>query len=212
VERTVVGVVADVRYHALGEVQFDIYDPAMQVGRPIDNVVVRAHGDARATAAMVRGVARSLDANAIVDEITTMDDVVERAEAPWRLATWMFVLFAGLAFGLSALGLFSLVALEVAYRRREFAIRLALGSPARAIVTGVMARAAWRAAAGLGIGFAAAFVASRGLRSLLFGVAPGDAATYAGVLAIVLVAVAVAAWVPARRALLRDPHAVLRES
>jgi putative ABC transport system permease protein len=50
VERTVVGVVADVRYHALGEVQLDVYDPAMQVGRSIDNVVVRMHGDARGAA------------------------------------------------------------------------------------------------------------------------------------------------------------------
>ena len=211
VERTVVGVVADVRYHALGEVQFDIYDPAMQVGRPIDNVVVRTRGDAGPAVDMVRRVARSLDANAIVDEITTMDDVVEQAEAPWRLATWMFVLFAGLAFGLSALGLFSLVALEVAYRRREFAIRLALGSPGRSIVSGVLLRAAWLAAAGLAIGFGAALVTSRALRSLLFGIAPLDAATYAAVLTIVLVAVGIAAWVPARRALLSDPHAVLRE-
>jgi putative ABC transport system permease protein len=161
---------------------------------------------------MVRTVARSLDANAIVDEVTTMDEVVGRAEAPWRLATWMFVLFAALAFGLSALGLFSLVALEVAYRRREFAIRLALGSPAGSIVKSVLRRAWWRAAAGLGIGFAVAFVASRTLRGLLFGIAPEDAATYVSVLAIVLVAVAIAAWLPARRALVNDPHAVLRES
>jgi predicted permease len=211
VERTVVGVVADVRYHALGEVQLDVYDPAMQVGRSIDNVVVRTRGDARQTADMVRGVARSLDPNAIVDEVTTMDAVVGRAQAPWRMATWMFVLFGGLAFGLSALGLFSLVALDVAYRRREFAIRLALGSPAASIVKGVLARAAWRVAAGLAIGFGVALAASRALRSVLFGIAPDDAATYASVLAIVLLAVTIAAWLPARRALVNDPHAVLRE-
>ena len=211
VERIVVGVVADVRYHALGEIQYDIYDPAAQVRRGIDNVVIRTHADARTTATMVRGIARSLDAAAIVDEVTTMDAVVGRAQAPWRLATWMFVLFGALAFGLSALGLFSLVALEVAYRRREFAIRLALGSPGASIVKGVMMRAWRRAAAGLAIGFAVAIAASRALRSLLFGIAPLDTATYAAVLAIVLVAVGIAAWVPARRALLSDPHAVLRE-
>ena len=103
------------------------------------------------------------------------------------------------------------VALEVAYRRREFAIRLALGSPGRSIVNGVLLRAGWLAAAGLVIGFGAALATSRALRSLLFGIAPLDAATYAAVLAIVLVAVGIAAWVPARRALLSDPHAVLRE-
>jgi len=141
-----------------------------------------------------------------------MDAVVGRAQAPWRLATWMFVLFGALAFGLSALGLFSLVALEVAYRRREFAIRLALGSPPRAILEGVLLRAGRRVAAGLVVGFAVALVASRALRSLLFGIAPLDAPTYGIVFTIVLVAVAIAAWLPARRALVSDPHAVLRES
>ena len=85
--RTVVGVVADVRYHALGEVQFDVYDPAMQTDRPIGNVVVRTRAGARATADVVRAAARALDATAIVDEVTTMAEVVGRAEAPWRLAT-----------------------------------------------------------------------------------------------------------------------------
>jgi len=210
-ERTIVGVVADVRYHALGEVSLDIYDPALQVDNDTDNVVVRSAAEPGAIAAMVRRIARELDPNATVDQVTTMDDVVGRAQAPWRLTTWMFVLFAGLAFALSALGLFSLVALDVAYRRREFAIRLALGSPGRTIVRGVLLRAAWRAGTGLVIGFAVAFAASRALRSLLFGVAPDDAVTYAAVLTIVLAAVAIAAWLPARHALVKDPHAVLRE-
>jgi putative ABC transport system permease protein len=210
--RTIVGVVADVRYHDLGAGQLDIYDPALQVGRPADNVVIRTTGEPGAVANAVRAIARESDPQVIVDEVTSMDAVVGRAEAPWRLATWMFVLFGVLAFGLSALGLFSLVALEVAYRRREFAIRLALGSPPRAILEGVLLRAGWRVAAGLVVGFAVALVASRALRSLLFGIAPLDAPTYAIVFAIVLVAVAIAAWLPARRALVSDPHAVLRES
>ena len=209
--RTVVGVVSDVRYHDIGETQLDIYDPALQVGLAATNVVVRASADPRGLAGMVRAIARELDSASIVDEITTMDAVVRRAEAPWRLATWMFVLFASLAFALAALGLFSLVALEVAYRRREIAIRLALGSPRAAILRAVLVRAAWRVAAGVGFGLFVALAASRGLRSLLFEVAPVDGATYALVLALVLVVVTVAAYVPARRALENDPHAVLRQ-
>ena len=210
--RTVVGVVSDVRYHDIGETQLDVYDPALQVGLAASNVVVRTAGDPRAFGGMVRGIARELDGTAIVDEITTMDAVVGRAEAPWRLATWMFVLFAGLAFGLAALGLFSLVALEVAYRRREFAIRIALGAPGGAILRAVLARAGRRVAAGIAAGLLFALAASRGVRSLLFGVAPLDAATYAVVLALVLVVVVLAAYLPARRALATDPHAVLREA
>lgn len=209
--RTVVGVVSDVRYHDIGETQLDVYDPAMQVGLDASNVVVRTSGDPRAVAAMVRGIARELDGGAIVDEITTMDAVVGRAQAPWRLATWLFVLFAALAFGLAALGLFSLVALEVAYRRREFAIRTALGSPRGAILRTVLLRAGWRVAAGIAAGLFVAVTASRGMRSLLFGVAPMDTATYAFVLALVLIVVTVAAYLPARRALVDDPHTVLRQ-
>ncbi len=88
---------------------------------------------------------------------------------------WMFVLFAALAFGLAALGLFSLVALDVAHRGREFAIRLALGASRGAILRGVLVRAGRRVAAGLALGLGAAVVASRAMRSLLFGVAPDDA-------------------------------------
>jgi predicted permease len=210
--RTVIGVVADVRYHSLGEVQLDIYDPARQVAQPATSVVVRTALPPAAIASTIRGIARTTDPTAIVDEVTTMTAVVNRAQAPWRLATWMFVMFGVLAFGLSALGVFSLVALEVAYRRREFAIRLALGSAPRAIVRGVLVRASRSAAAGLGIGLAVALATSRALRSLLFGVAPEDVTTYLVVCVIVIAAVTIAAWLPAQRALSSDPHAVLRES
>jgi predicted permease len=209
--RTIVGVVSDVRYHAIGEVQLDIYDPALQVGVGADNVVLRTAGDPRRVLAGVRSIARDLDSASVVDGVTTMDAVVGRAEAPWRLTMWMFVLFASLAFGLAALGLFSLVALEVAHRRREFAIRLALGASGAMILRGVMRRAGVRVATGLAVGFGAAFAASRAMRSLLFGVAPDDAGTYAAVLMVVLTVVAIAAYLPARRAVGADPHAILRQ-
>ena len=211
VQRTVVGVVSDVRYHGLGEVQLDIYDPALQVAPPADNVIVRASGDARELAGRVRGLARELDAASVIDDVTTMDAVVARAEAPWRLTMWMFVIFAALAFGLAALGLFSLVALDVTQRRREFAIRLALGAPHAAILRAVLARSGWRIAAGVAAGLCVAVAAGRGMRSLLFGIAPADAVTYAAVLTLVVFVVTIAAYVPARRALHDDPQAVLRQ-
>jgi putative ABC transport system permease protein len=209
--RTVVGVVSDVRYRGLDEVQLDIYDPAMQVGRPADNVVVRTAGDPLMLAGNIRSLARARDATATIDEVTTMEAVVSRAEAPWRLTMWMFVLFATLAFGLAALGLFSLVALDVTHRGREFAIRFALGAPRTAILSGVLMRAAWRVSIGLVVGLLASVAASRAMNALLFEIAPTDGPTYAGVLAIVLLAVGLAAYVPARRAGRVDPHALLRQ-
>ena len=210
--RTVVGVVSDVRYRGLDQVQLDVYDPALQVGVPADNVVIRTSGDPLALAGNLRAIARQLNPGVIVDGMTTLDAVVRRAEAPWRLTTWMFVLFAALAFGLAALGLFSLVALDVVYRQREFAIRLALGATPEAILRGVFRRTAWLVGAGLAIGIAWAVAAARALRGLLFAVAPGDVLTFASVLFVVLIAVTVAAYLPARRAASADPHGVLRES
>ena len=134
-----------------------------------------------------------------------------RAEAPRRLTMWMFVLFAALAFALAALGLFSVVALDVTSRAREFAIRMALGASRQTIVAGVLARAGRRVALGLVLGFGAAVAGGRAMRGLLFGVAPGDAATYLAVLVVVLAAVACAAYVPARRAGRAEPQALLRQ-
>ncbi len=209
--RTVVGVVSDVRYRGLQEVQLDVYDAALQTGRPADNILVRTSGDPMVVAPALRSIARELDPGSIVDSVTTLDAVVERAEAPWRLTMWMFVLFAALAFTLAGLGLFALVALDVAQRQREFAIRLALGATRQAILNGVIGRAGWRVGTGALLGVATAFAASRALRGLLFGVAPDDALTYALVLTLLLVAAAVAAIVPARRAARVDPQALLRQ-
>jgi putative ABC transport system permease protein len=83
--RSVVGVVSDVRYRDIEETQLDIYDAALQTGRAADNIVVRTSGDPLALTAGVRAAARSLDPAAIVDDLTTLDAVVQRAEAPRRL-------------------------------------------------------------------------------------------------------------------------------
>jgi predicted permease len=208
--RTVVGVVSDVRYRGLHETQLDVYDAAMQTGRPADNILVRTTVDPLAVTWAIRSIARELDATAIVDEITTLDAVVARAEAPWRLSMWLFGLFAGLAFGLSSVGLFALVALDVAQRQREFAIRAALGATRRAIVGGVLVRAGRRVAAGAAVGLVAAFAASRSLRGMLFGVEPADAWTYVVALALLFSATAIAAFLPARRAGRIDPQALLK--
>jgi predicted permease len=209
--RTVVGVVSDVRYRGLQEVQLDVYDAALQTGQPADNIVVRTTLDPTGVASAIRSIARELDASAIVDDITTLEAVVSRAEAPWRLTMWLFVLFAGLAFVLSALGLFALVALDVARRQREFAIRTALGASREVILRGVLVRAGWRVAAGTVLGVVVALGAGRALQGLLYGVAPVDAATYAIALSLLFAATAIAAFVPARRIGRIEPQALLRQ-
>ena len=208
--RTVVGVVSDVRYRGIDEVQLDIYDPARQVGMPARTIMVRAQGDPAALVAPIRARVREMDPRAAIEDVTTMDAVVARASAPWRMSMWLFVLFAGIAFFLAAVGLFSLVSLDVAERRRELALRLALGASKPAVVRSVLIGAAWKVAAGLTAGLVTAFAATRSMRALLYGVAPDDPATYAAVIALVTVVVAVATWSPARRAARTDPMSLLR--
>jgi putative ABC transport system permease protein len=173
--------------------------------------MVRSSGDPLALAAAVRAQARALDPHALVSGITTMDAIVGRAMAPWRFAVWMFVLFAALAFLLATGGLFSLVALSVALRSREFAVRIALGAGASSITGRVLLEAGRRALLGTALGLAAAGAGSRWLASLLFEVAPIDVPTYAGAVAIVFAATLAAGLLPARSATRLDPMVLLRE-
>jgi putative ABC transport system permease protein len=215
--RTIVGVVGSVRYKGLHEVPLDLYDPPSQttVGT-VTSVVVRLKpGDERnalAVASAVQTQARQRDPNVLVSGIMMLDDVVNKEFAPWRFSAWVFAMFAALAFALSMLGLFSVVSLDVANRRREFAIRMALGATGRHIVGGVFRSAGWRAAIGVSGGLLAAMLAARSLEGLLFEVPVLDAITYGTVVILVALVVMLASYLPARRAAAaaENPLALLR--
>jgi putative ABC transport system permease protein len=209
--RTVVGVVADVRYRGLDEVQLDIYDPALQVARTATNLVVRTTGAPLAAVGAIQAQARQLDPAVVVEDVAPLAAVVDRAMAPWRLTMWMFALFAAVAFGLALVGIVSVVALDVSARRREFAIRLALGATRAAVLRSVLGRTAWRVAAGVALGMSAAAGATRVMRSVLFGVPALDPVTYGAVLVGVVALAALAAYLPGRRATRTEVSALLRD-
>ena len=212
--RTVIGVVGNVSYRGLEEKQLDFYDaPAQTISRATSIVVKLRRGEeqkALALASAIQARARQSDPTAIVSGIAMLDSVVDREMAPWRFSAWVFALFAGLAFALSMLGLFSLVSLDVANRRQEFAIRMAMGATHGHIVVGVFRSAGVRAAVGIAIGLTVAAVATRSLESQLFGVGLTDRLTYGAVIALVLAVVAIASYLPARRATDASPMALLR--
>jgi len=208
--RTVVGVVDDVSYRGLDDVRLDVYDAAGQAATDATDIVVRTSGDPMRAAAMVQAEARRMDPRAVIDRVTTMQAVVDRETAPWRFSVWVLALFGAIAFVLAGLGLFGLVSLDVAERSREFAIRMALGAQRADVIRSALTVAASRVAAGLVLGLCAAAATARGIRAMLFGVTALDAASYAAGIALVVIVVAVASFVPARRAAAIEPLALLR--
>ena len=208
--RMVVGVVDDVRYRGVTDVRLDVYDPALQAWMVADDLVIRTTSDPLSVAASIQATARALDPRVVVDRISTMDAAVSRATAPWRLGAGMLALFAAVASVLAAVGLFSVVSLTVASRRHEFAIRLALGAEPRRVLRHVMTSTAAWIGGGVIIGIALAIGGARAIRSLLFEIDPVDGPTYASVIVCLLIVVAVASYIPARRAAKIDPIVTLR--
>jgi ABC-type antimicrobial peptide transport system permease subunit len=139
-----------------------------------------------------------------------MDDVLAKSVAPRRTNTMLIALFGGLALILSAFGVYAVVSYSVAQRAREFGIRTALGAERRdilALVGGDMTRLI---AIGLIIGMIGAWMMSRVLASLLYGVDTHDFATYAMVPLILLLPAAIATLIPTLRAMRVSPTEVMR--
>ena len=209
--RTVVGVVADVRYRGLNDVRFDVYDAALQAATGATDLVIRTAGDQAGLIAAVQAEARRLDPQVVIDRVTTMDAIVGKETAPWRFTVWVLGLFGVLAFVLAGLGLFGLVSLDVAERRREFAIRLALGAQRGDVIGAALSVAGWRVAAGVLLGLLGAAGAARAIRAMLFGVTPLDVVSYAAATGLILIVVTLASLIPARRAATVEPLLLLRE-
>jgi hypothetical protein len=140
----------------------------------------------------------------------TIDDLYAENTARRRFAMQLTAGFAALALLLGALGIYAIVAYSVAERRREIGIRLALGAQPRTVLRQVVRSALGLAAAGAALGSVSALGLTRFLASLLFGVEPTDAATFAAMAALLIAVAALAAWLPARRVMRVDPVNALR--
>jgi hypothetical protein len=212
--REVVGVVEDAAVRSVDQPPApQAYTPYWQDPEEVDGrLVVRVDGDAARLLPEIRRTVLAVDPVVPVTEVSTMRERRARMQAPARLAARVLAASGGLTLFLSAVGLYGVLALAVARRRREIAIRMALGGERSHVVALVARDALALVAAALGLGLAGALGASRLLAHYLYGVSPRDPATFAAALAILAAAGALAAWTPARRAARLDPAAVLKNT
>jgi ABC-type antimicrobial peptide transport system permease subunit len=166
--------------------------------------------DQAGAGASVRTAVWSLDDALPIQSMTTIDDMYSASTARRRFAMQLAAGLAGLSLLLCAIGIYGAVANAVAERRREIGVRLALGAQPGRVVAGVMRSAILFASTGIAAGTLGAAGLMRFLRSLLFEIDPVHPVAFSTMAALLLVAAAGAAWLPARRATSVDPVAALR--
>ena len=173
-------------------------------------VAIRSRLGAREVRDRVRVAVRDLDPAIAVNEAQTMEGVLGGELARRRFAMALLGAFAAIALVLAVVGIYGVVAYSVTTRMQELGVRVALGARAEQIIGLVMGQGVGMAVIGLVFGTVGAAALSRLLRGLLYGVAPLDLATFTAAPALLLVATALACWVPARRASRVDPVEALR--
>ena len=210
--RTVVGVVADVRWQGPASEGTTLYLPLAQHVGAIDamTLIVQSSGDPTVVADSLRAVVASLDSETPVSRIRAVDDVMGQAVSRPRFTTALVLGFAVLGVVLGMLGVYGVVAYTAARQQRDIGIRLALGATRSNVRARFVRQALAFAAVGIVIGEVGAAVLMSSLSSQLFGVGPWDPLTYAAVPVLFVALAVAAAWFPARRATTLDPVAVLR--
>ncbi|HJS74722.1 MAG TPA: ADOP family duplicated permease [Vicinamibacteria bacterium] len=212
VEMRVVGVAENIRHADLThDGRETIYLPARVFAWSDFELalVVRADQDPREQAAPIRKTLAELDPRIPMAKVRTAEDYVDDAVAPNRLALVLASIFAATALVMAAAGLYGVVAHGFARRRREVALRMALGAGTSAIGLLVLGSGFKLALAGIAAGTVFAYLLRGALAGLLFGVAPFDPWTYLVSAAILGVAAVAGSFWPMRRALAIDPAATL---
>ena len=211
-DMTIVGVVKDSAYSELGETPRRVYySPYRQLNRMSSlYFYLRTAVEPGAIATQIRRTVASLDANLPIDGLKTMDAQISENLSAQRLLTQMTLSFAGLAALLAGIGLYGVLAYNVARRTREIGIRMAIGATG-ANVRGMMVREVGAMLGiGCGLGLAGAYAGSQVVSSLLFGITPRDPAVFIGAAVLLGCIAAVAAYLPTLRATRVDPIEALR--
>jgi predicted permease len=219
--REIVGVVGNVRSTFFNTLEWKmdpiVYGPAQQGFETLSNPTATSFGfhlHVRAERPLaitdVRNAAATVNAHAAVTELRKVSEVVQEATRQPAFRMTLLLAFAGISVLLAAIGTFGVVSQAVTQRRREIAVRLALGAEHTAILRSIVRRALVTSLAGLLIGTAAALAAGHVLQTLVYGVRPGDPMSLIAAGSTLCFATVAGALIPAFRVMAIDPATVLR--
>jgi len=207
----VVGVVGDVRFGTLDSLpEPDVYLSYYQSARGRMMMFVRTAGDPRSVIGAVRREVATLAPGVPLYDVRPMRERVADAMGYARFSATLLAAFAMVALALAALGTYGVISFGVSQRTKEIGIRVALGATRQNVLRLVVGQGVGLAVTGGALGLMGALATTRVLRSLLYGVAPSDPATLVAIVVVLVVAVIVASWLPARRAAGVHPAEALR--
>ena len=207
----IVGVIANSRTDDLTRApEPELYLSLWQAGAFSKDLVVRTTSDPRVLMTTIQKELRSVDPTVAVENVRTLEQVRDNSVATRTFAMQLLVGFAIVASVLTLVGVYGVLSLSIASRRREIAVRSAVGAQQRDIRNLVFADAFRLIAGGVAAGIVAAVVLSRALTSFLFEVEATDAPTLVGVGLLFASVALLACWMPTRRAARIDPLEALR--
>jgi ABC-type antimicrobial peptide transport system permease subunit len=213
----VVGVIQDVREKGLQEKAPEtVYWPALVRNRfapAVRTVTFVIHSDRAGTESFlneVRAAVWSVDSNLPLASVRTMQEVYDKSVARTSFTLVMLGIAGTMALVLGIIGIYGVMSYTVSQRKREIGIRLALGARGGDVLQMVLRQGTRLALAGVGVGIGVALALTRLMNNLLFGVSAHDPLTFGAVVALLILVVLLACYVPARRATLIDPSVALR--
>lgn len=207
----IVGVVSDVRQFAMAESAApQMYLPQAQRTFGFTSFFVRSAGDPRAVFASLPAAVHAVDPERPLEQIQTLSDLVDASTSDRRALSGLLLVAALVALLISTVGVYGVTAATTAARKRELAIRAAIGADRGGLMRLVLRQGLIAAAIGIALGITGGLAASTILESVLFEVEPGDPITFMVVSAVLLTVCWAASYLPARRAVNASPAEALR--
>jgi predicted permease len=173
-------------------------------------IVMRTHGPPGAMAGAVRQTVTAANKENVVYDVESMDGIVSDSLADRRFSMALLGVFAALALILSSVGIYGVISYVVSERTHEIGIRMALGAQQRDVLRQMLRQGIKMAYPGIAVGLAAAFILTRLMTKMLYGVSAADPLTFVGVAALLSLVALAACYFPARRATRVDPMIALR--